>query len=166
MAFATMFAAILAVVAAAKEPERDLAPAGDAVQTADVADAAEPADPAEAEPPADASPAATVAAPEGDALANSPPILIDRIEDADGWAVERLLEPSGAIVEHAVNRAGTVQTCRKVGSLFTLRVIDQQPAHGGEVVEVVRDATGALLRLAIGRDGEPRAVALVAPPPR
>lgn len=50
--------------------------------------------------------------------------------------------------------------------LLSLRVIEQRPAEGGELVQVVRDASGALLRFAVGADGEPRVVALLAPPPR
>jgi hypothetical protein len=65
-----------------------------------------------------------------------------------------------------VNRAGTVHVCREVGSIFTLRVLEQRPTTTGEVMQVVRDASGALVRFTIGRDGEPRAVALLAPPPR
>ncbi|HEY6003960.1 MAG TPA: hypothetical protein VIV57_13870 [Anaeromyxobacter sp.] len=44
--------------------------------------------------------------------------------------------------------------------------VEQRAAAGGEVVEVVRDRSGALLGLAVGADGEPRAVALLAAPPR
>lgn len=105
-------------------------------------------------------------APVGPPLSESGPVLLDRVESPDGWATERLVEPSGEIVEHVVNRAGTVQVCRPVGSLFALRMVEQRPAPNGEYVEVVRDASGALLRFAVGADGEPRAVALIAPPPR
>jgi hypothetical protein len=157
MTFGVVFAAILAVLAAAEDPERAAQPGGSGAEIA--------ADPGS--PPAESAtePEAAVAAPEGTALSEAGPILIGRVERANGWALERLLEPSGDIVEHEVNRAGTVQSCRKVGSLFTMRIIDQRPAPGGEVVHVVRDASGAILRLAVGKDGEPRAVALVAPPP-
>ena len=38
------------------------------------------------------------------------------------------------------------------------------PAAGGEWVHVARDVSGALVSYTVGVDGEPRAVALVAPP--
>jgi hypothetical protein len=167
MAFGAVFAAILAVVAA---QDREAPAGGDSAEAVDSADrGVEPAPPAAG--PAAALPAAPAAppaapAPEGTRLADSAPILLDRADRASGWALARLLEPSGEIVEHEVNRAGTVQSCRTVGTLFTLRILEQRPAAGGEVVEVVRDASGALLKFAIGLDGEPRAVALLAPPPR
>jgi hypothetical protein len=122
-------------------------------------------EPADAD--ADEEPApAPVPGPPGAALADSAPVLLDRIEHADGWATERLVEPSGEIVEHTVNRAGTVQVCRTVGSLLSLRLVEQRPAAGGGYVHVARDSSGALVRYAIGADGEPRAVSLLAPVPR
>jgi hypothetical protein len=160
MTFGVVLAAILAVVAVAEDVADEASAADGAAEVEDGAD------PAEAAAPPETPPEALAVAPEGAALADSAPILIERTELPDGRAVERLVEPSGAIVEHEVNRAGTVQSCQAVGSLFTLRVIEQRAARGGEVVEVVRDRSGALLRLAVGADGEPRAVALVAPPPR
>jgi hypothetical protein len=45
-------------------------------------------------------------------------------------------------------------------------MIEQRPAANGEYVHVVRDTSGALLRFAVGVDGEPRAVAVIAPPLR
>jgi hypothetical protein len=159
------FAAILAIAAAA-EVDRDAPATGD---PAEVVDSADPgmAQPAPAADAARGGPAGSPrpAGPGGAALADSGPILIDRAERANGWALERVLEPSGEVVEHEVDRAGTVQACRTVGSLFRMRVLEQA-ARGGEVVEVVRDASGALLRFAVDPDGEPRAVALLAPPPR
>jgi hypothetical protein len=160
MTFGAVLAAILAVVAAAEEVAEEASAAGDAAGVEDGAD------PAEATAPPETPPEALAAAPQGAALADSAPILIERIELPNGWAVERLVEPDGAIVEHELNRAGTVQSCQAVGSLFTLRVIEQRAARGGEVVEVVRDRSGALLSFAVGPDGEPRAVALLAPPLR
>jgi hypothetical protein len=191
MAFGAVFAAILAVVAAA-DVDREI-PEDDPAEVVDSADpgvpaAAQPLAVAQASPaPQPALPSGAVAAattpgasaapiaaalpvpaptPAGTALADSAPILLDRADRANGWALERILEPSGDIVEHEVNRAGTVQSCRTVGSLFTLRLLEQKAAAGGQVVQVVRDASGALLRFAVGPDGEPRAVALLAPPPR
>ncbi|HET7825400.1 MAG TPA: hypothetical protein VFK90_08700 [Anaeromyxobacter sp.] len=163
MAFGAVFAAILAVVAAA-----DVDPAGSAQKAdEDSVEAVDSADPGVVRlAPAEASPTAAAATPAGKALADSAPLLLDRADRVNGGAIERLLEPSGEIVEHEVNRAGTVQSCRTVGSLFTLRVLEQRPGPAGGVVEVVRDASGALLRFAVGPDGEPRAVALLAPPPR
>ncbi len=158
MTFGAMLAALLAVVAAADDVADEAYPDEDDAQVEDGAAPAEASRPPES--------ASLAAAPEGAALADSGPILIQRTERADGWAVERLVEPSGAIVEHEVDRAGTVQSCQTVGSLFTLRVIEQRAARGGEVVEVVRDRTGALLSLTVAADGEPRAVSLLAPPPR
>lgn len=169
MAFGAVFAAILAVVAAA---DGDRMAAADKID-ADSAEGVDSADPgaaqvavASATPGAVAPPVVAAAGPAGPALADSAPILLDRADRSNGWAMERLLEPSGEIVEHEVNRAGTVQSCRTVGSLFTLRILEQKAAADGEVVEVVRDVSGALLRFAVGPDGEPRAVALLAPPPR
>jgi len=66
-------------------------------------------------------------------------------------------------VLHAVNRAGTVESCTKVSSLFALRILDQREAAGGEVVHLVRDDSGAVLRYVVAPDGEARAVELVAP---
>ncbi len=174
MAFGAMLAAILAVLGAAGEPAEPFPGEPAALDEADEAaeaDAGRPAEealaPAGAAAADPAEPAVPLGvAPAGRALADSGAVLLDRIERASGWARERLLEPSGEIVEHEVNRAGTVQSCRAVGSLFALRVIDQRRAASGEFVHVVRDASGALLRFAVGADGEPRAVALLAPPPR
>jgi hypothetical protein len=92
-------------------------------------------------------------------------VLLSRVDRPRGHALERLIEPSGEIVEHEVNAAGTVQSCRPVGRLDALRIVTQQPAAGGEVVHVARDASGALVRFVVAADGEPRAVALLAPPP-
>jgi hypothetical protein len=105
-------------------------------------------------------------APRGPPLGDGAPVLLERRERPDGTALERLVEPSGEVVLHEVSRAGTVLSCRTVGRLLTMRVIEQREAAGGEVVQVARDATGALLRYVVGADGEPRAVTLVAPAPR
>lgn len=161
MTLGPVFAALLAVVTAEEDPG-SAAPAED--PAAEVADA--PASDAPEAGAADAEPEALVEAPAGAALADSAPVLIDRVDRPGGGSLERLVEPSGDIVEHVVNRAGTVQSCRAVGSLFSARVEEQRPAAGGEVVQLVRDATGALLRFVVGADGEPRAVTLLAPPPR
>ncbi len=176
MVFGAAFAALLAIVAAS--PAEALAE--EPVSASDRVDGAtttfledgemsegaafealerSPGAPAEAD-------AQLAPAPVGPPLSESGPVLLDRVESPDGWATERLVEPSGEIVEHVVNRAGTVQVCRPVGSLFALRMVEQRPAPNGEYVEVVRDGSGALLRFAVGADGEPRAVALIAPPPR
>lgn len=104
-------------------------------------------------------------APLGPPLSASGPLLLGRVERAGGRAVERLVEPSGDIVEHEVNAAGTVQSCRTVGSLQALRIISQQPVASGEFVQVARDATGALVQFVVDPDGEPRAVRLLAPAP-
>ena len=155
MTFGVVFAAILAVLAAAEPP----------LYPGDLSE--EDAAPATAEPdPAEDPPVAVVPALEGPSLVEAGAILLDRVVAPDGWATERLVEPSGEIVEHVVNRAGTVQVCRTVGSLFALRVVDERPAPNGEFVHVVRDASGALLRFAVGTDGEPRGVSSLAPPPR
>jgi hypothetical protein len=115
--------------------------------------------------PPEAPAAALPAAPPGPPLADAGPLLLARVERSRGLALERLVEPSGDVVEHEVNAAGTVQSCRKVGSLLALRVVAQQPAAGGEYVQVARDASGALVRYVVDADGEPRAVALLAPAP-
>jgi hypothetical protein len=115
-----------------------------------------------AEPDAPALPPA----PRGARLAEAAPVLLERRERPDGTALERLVEPSGEVVLHEVSRAGTVLSCRTVGRLHTMRVIEQREAAGGEVVQVARDVSGALLRYVVGADGEPRAVTLIAPAPR
>ncbi len=176
MAFGAVFAAILAVLAAAEGTAADAPPRGETPRlegethpgATEPGDDAEDADPGEAEAAAPAEEPAGPRVPtlKGASLAEANPILIDRVERRDGWALERVLEPSGEIVEHVVDRAGTVRSCRAVGSLFTLRLVEQRAAEGGETVQVVRDASGALLSLAVGADGEPRAVSLLAPPPR
>jgi hypothetical protein len=102
-------------------------------------------------------------APRGAHLRDGAPILLERRERPDGTALERLVEPSGEVVLHEVSRAGTVLSCRTVGQLLTLRVIEQREAAGGEVVQVARDGSGALLRYVVAADGEPRAVTVVAP---
>jgi len=166
MTCGALFAAILAVLAAAEEPKVD-EPSADAPE-ADVPeqDGAPERGALAAAALVEGLPLAPVAPPVGRLLSESGPILLDRVERAGGWATERVLEPNGEIVEHDVNRAGTVHVCREVGSIFTLRVIEQRPTPTGEVIHVVRDASGALLRYAVNADGEPRAVALLAPPPR
>jgi hypothetical protein len=108
--------------------------------------------------PADLPPA-----PRGAPLRDGAPVLLERRERPDGTALERLVEPSGEIVLHEVGRAGTVLSCRTVGRLLTLRVLEQREAAGGEVVQVARDASGVLLRYVVAPDGEPRAVTVVAP---
>lgn len=131
-----------------------------------------PAAPAPTAPPAPPE-AATAAlgypalpsAPPGPALADSGPVLLSRAARPGGRALERLIEPSGEIVEHEVNAAGTVQSCRKVGALQELRIVAQHPAGGGEFLQVARDASGALVQYVVSPDGEPRAVALLAPAP-
>lgn len=123
-------------------------------------------DAAAADPAAAAAPPPLPVAPAGPPLSSAAPVLLDRVEAADGWATERLIEPSGDIVLHTVNAAGTVQVCETVGSLLALALVEQRPASGGEFVHVARDASGALVSYAVGTDGEPRAVSLVAPPPR
>ncbi len=168
MTLGPALAAILAVLAAAGEPGA-VPPAGAPrapAETPAVDAGGPPGDAPPAGPAAEAPPVEPVPAPPGPALADSGAVLIDRVEYQDGWALERLLEPSGEIVEHLVNRAGTVQSCRPAGSLSSLLVIDQRPAANGEFLQVARDASGALLRFAVGTDGAPRAVALLAPPPR
>jgi hypothetical protein len=92
-------------------------------------------------------------------------VLLSRVARPGGRAIERLIEPSGDIVEHEVNAAGTVQSCRTVGSLQALRIVAQQPAADGEFLQVARDASGALVQFVVAEDGEPRAVALLAPAP-
>jgi hypothetical protein len=81
----------------------------------------------------------------------------------EGGAIERLVEPSGDIVVHVVNGAGTVQSCETVGSLFALPLEEQTFAAAGEVVELARDLSGALVRYVVQADGEARAVAVLEP---
>jgi hypothetical protein len=165
MTFGAPFAALLAVLSAVDAQGTGSAASAPADGPADAAAEAEEA-PAAGPPATPDLPGSVVVAPSGDPLAESAPVLVDRAERPDGWAVERLVEPSGDIVDHLVNHAGTVQSCRRVGTLFTAPVVEQRPAAAGEVVEVVRDGSGALLRLVVQADGYPRAVALLAPPPR
>jgi hypothetical protein len=125
----------------------------------------------EAEAVADAAPAPEPAvpllpAPHGRRLAESAPVLLDRFERPDGTAVERVVETSGEVVLHEVNRVGTVLSCRAVARLQALRIVQQRDAVGGETIHVVRDDSGAILRYVVDREGEPRAVALIAPAPR
>jgi hypothetical protein len=68
-------------------------------------------------------------------------------------------------VEHTVNAAGTVLACHVVGSLLSLAIVEQRPAAAGEFVHLARDVSGVLVSYAVGADGEPRAVTLVAPTP-
>ncbi len=126
------------------------------------AEAARDAAPDEEAPsPADVAPP-FAAAPPGPPLSESGPLLLERVERPGGWATERLIEPSGDIVLHSVDPAGTVRDCRVVGSLLALALVEQRPAAGGEFVHLARDASGALVSYAVGPDGEPRAVAVVA----
>jgi hypothetical protein len=81
----------------------------------------------------------------------------------DGSALERLVEPSGDVVLHVLNPVGTVLSCTKVGSLYTLPLVSQTAAAGGEVVHVARDDSGALVRYVVQADGEPRAVTVIQP---
>jgi hypothetical protein len=83
----------------------------------------------------------------------------------EGGAIERLVEPSGDVVVHVVTPAGTVDSCEKVGSIFTMPVVEQTFAGGGEVVQVARDESGALVRWVVQADGEPRAVTVLAEAP-
>jgi hypothetical protein len=95
-------------------------------------------------------------------LSDAGPILLRRTERPDGTALERVIEPDGEIVEHEVSAAGTVLSCRRVGSLLALRLVAQRPAAGGEFLQIARDEeSGATVRYAVARNGEPRAVALV-----
>lgn len=119
----------------------------------------------EAEVAAATAPPVAEPAPAGPFLADGSALVLARHVWADGGALERLLEPSGDIVLHAVNRAGTVESCTKVGSLFALQIVEQRDAAGGEVVHVVDDESGARLRYVVAADGEPRAVELLAPAP-
>lgn len=151
---AGLLAASLAAATAERQPpqvEED--PADEGEDTALAVATAEPAVP-------------LPAAPAGRLLAESAPVLLDRVERPDGTALERLVEPSGEVVLHEVSRAGTVLSCRTVGALLAMRVIEQRDAAGGEVIHVARDASGAILRYVVGPDGEPRAVTVVAPAPR
>jgi hypothetical protein len=172
-------AGILALALAARgEPSLPpAAPGGEpGEEPADEAGAADEVDPADgAEAAADEELSVASLSPEAFALAPAPrglplaeaaPVLLERRERPDGTALERLVEPSGEVVLHEVSRAGTVLSCRTVGRLLTLRVLEQREAAGGEVVQVARDASGALLRFVVGADGEPRAVAVIAPAPR
>jgi hypothetical protein len=119
--------------------------------------------PAEEAAPADGAPAAHPYEP---APADSSPVLLSRVEHSDGSALERLIEPTGDVVEHELNPAGTVLSCRVVGSLLSLRLVEQRLAAGGEFVQVARDdASGAVVRYAVALDGEPRAVVVVGPAP-
>jgi hypothetical protein len=119
-------------------------------------------DPAPAASMAAATPE-PLAAPAGPPLADSPPVLLLRRELSSGAALERLIEPSGDIVVHMVTPAGTVDSCEKVGTLFALPLLEQTFVAGGEVVHVARDESGAIVRYVVRADGEPRAVAVVAP---
>jgi hypothetical protein len=101
----------------------------------------------------------------GPLLADAKPIVLARKAWPDGSSVERLLEPSGDIVVHNVTAAGTVLSCTKVGSLFALAVQSQTDATDGEVVQIVRDDSGAILRYVVQADGEPRAAELISPAP-
>ncbi len=102
----------------------------------------------------------------GPRLADGSAILLARIERGPRLALERLLEPDGQVVLHEIDsRSGLVHSCKPVGSLFQMRVLDQRPGPGRSVTQMVRDDSGALLQFAVGHDGEPRAVVVVAPAP-
>jgi hypothetical protein len=119
------------------------------------------AEEAEATPPPAPPPPGLAPAPDGPPLADSGAVLLLRKELPEGGALERLVEPSGDIVVHLITAAGTVESCDKVGSLFRLPVVQQDFVAGGEVLQVSRDESGALVRWVVRADGEPRAVAVV-----
>jgi hypothetical protein len=151
-------------LAAGSEPEDawEVEEDAEAPEAPEAAEAPEDLEVAIAEPEDSALPFA----PGGPPLRDGAPVLLERRERPDGTALERLVEPSGEVVLHEVSRAGTVLSCHTVGRLLTMHVIEQHEAAGGEVIQVARDASGALLRYVVGADGEPRAVTLVAPAPR
>jgi hypothetical protein len=91
------------------------------------------------------------------------PVVLARRVWNDGGATERLIEPSGDVVLHVLSPVGTVLSCTKVGSLYTLPIESQTDAAGGEVVHLVRDDSGALVRYVVQADGEPRAVTVLEP---
>jgi hypothetical protein len=155
----------LSFVAAGELEEDDGVEGVDAVAEEGVEDAreTEAGDPEDLEVASLEAEAGLPPAPGGAPLRDGAPILLERRERPDGTALERLVEPSGEVVLHEVSRAGTVLSCRTAGRLLTLRVIEQREAAGGEVVQVARDASGALLRYVVAADGEPRAVTVVAP---
>ena len=62
--------------------------------------------------------------------------------------------------------AGTVLNCRTVGTLSAIPVVEQREAAGGEVVQVARDSSGAVLRYVVNAEGEPRALTIVSRPTR
>ncbi|HEX9242101.1 MAG TPA: hypothetical protein VF875_06620, partial [Anaeromyxobacter sp.] len=99
--------------------------------------------------------------PDGPPLAEAAPVLIMRRQYPEGGALERLIEASGDIVVHVVTPAGTVESCEKVGTLFALPVVEQTFAGGGEVVQVARDESGALIRWVVRADGEPRGLTVL-----
>jgi hypothetical protein len=103
------------------------------------------------------------AAPAGAPLADALPVVLARKDFPDGGALVRLVEPSGDIVLHALNAAGTVLSCTKVGSLYALPIESQTDAAGGEVIQVVQDDSGAKVRYVVQTDGEPRAVTVLEP---
>jgi hypothetical protein len=83
----------------------------------------------------------------------------------DGSAEERVLDRTGDIVVMELNRYGTVLTTRTVGSLLTLRILEQTDAAGGEVVtRALEPVTGRVVRYVVDPEGEPRAVELLATP--
>ena len=161
-----MLGAIVALVVCATPTSTSTptaTPTATATATATPTSTSIPTDPTAVESANDDSyPPPLPTAPAGPALADVGPLLLSRVARPGGYAVERLIEPSGDIVEHEVNAAGTVQSCRTVGSLHAMPVIAQQAAAGGEYMHVARDASGALVQFVVSRDGEPRAV-VVAP---
>lgn len=130
-----------------------------AARAALAAVAAEPVEDAEVSPPPDVPSL-------GARLADGAPLMLARIDRGPKRAVERLLEPSGEVVLHEVDRdSGLVRSCTPVGSLHRMQLLEQRPGPAGATVHTVRDESGALLRYTVGNDGEPRGVVLVSPAP-
>jgi hypothetical protein len=152
------------------EPAMGAAPAvlvQDAAPRAAAQDAVDDPDEEEETALARAEPAPSLLrAPGGRPLVDGAPVVLQRVERPDGTALERVLEPSGDVVLHEVTRAGTVLSCSTVGRLFAMRVVEQRDAADGEIVQVVRDASGAVLQYVVGADGEPRGLTVVAPAAR
>jgi hypothetical protein len=80
--------------------------------------------------------------------------LLSTTVNAAGQTVQRLVEPTGRLLEQTIDATGKVVTSRPLGSVTALPLVREVAGTAGQVVKQVRDQSGKLIEFTMDAAGK------------